>query len=95
MLGLHNGLLQEKFPQHGPPDALKEFGCITKDKIERLISETPGSYLFKQVGSLIVRLRPGYSGDTSMASDEEMKRLSETDAMLALAAVQNPKHGVS
>src|SRR5262245_34183467 len=51
VLGLHNGLLFEELTH----------GLLRGDQIERLLAETAESYLFKQVNSLIIRCRPGYS----------------------------------
>lgn len=61
VIGLHNGLLAEKFKQLG--DDGHEYGCIQGDVINRMVEETPSSYLFKQVGSLVIRVRPGFTGD--------------------------------
>lgn len=73
VIGLHNGLLTEPFHSHREPST--EGGCerrlIPGDTIARLIDETPGSYLFKQVQSLVIRIRPGYSSDTRFAGEEE------------------------
>lgn len=61
VIGLHNGLLQEPIPLH--------VGTVPKDSIQRLLDETPASYIFKQVNSLVIRLTPGASSDTFFYPD--------------------------
>jgi hypothetical protein len=61
ILGINNALLTEPFVQR---DSGYEFGAIQKDVIKRLIEETPDSYLFKRVESMIVRFRPEFTNDT-------------------------------
>lgn len=55
ILGINNALLTEP---------LTEFPAIQKHTIKRLVEETPTSYLFKQVESLIIRFRPEFTNDT-------------------------------
>lgn len=45
-------------------EPLTEFPAVQKDTIKRLVEETPESYLFKKVESLIVRFRPEFTNDT-------------------------------
>lgn len=72
VLGLSNDLLVIPFSTHEQPDGrIFEYGCIQGDRIKQLIEETPSSYVFKQVGSLIIRVRPGFSNDVRLASLEE------------------------
>lgn len=53
VLGVHNQFLQW------------EGGYGTsRDMIDTILDATPDTYLFKQVGSVIVRIRPGKSNDT-------------------------------
>jgi hypothetical protein len=54
VLGLHNGLLHHPAPH----DAAS---------IRGILEETPPTYLFKALGSLVIRIRPGESGDTDWA----------------------------
>lgn len=61
LLGIHNALLVGAFDR-GPGF---EFGRQPSDA-EYAAWETAEGYLFKQVGSLIARTRPGYSSDTKM-----------------------------
>lgn len=59
ILGLHNGLLVAHFPVFD-----KEYGCIQGSDIKAIITNTPDNFIFKQVNSLVVRFRPGFSNDT-------------------------------
>jgi hypothetical protein len=68
VIGINNSLLTVPFSESlNENDKKVEFGCIQKDAIEAIIDNTPDSYLFKQLRSLIVRFRPGYSTDTFFA----------------------------
>jgi hypothetical protein len=74
IVGLHNGLLAQQFPVVRDPDTLdRERGVITGDVITRIIEETPASYLFKTLRSLVIRIRPGYTDDTRFAASAEAK----------------------
>jgi len=66
IIGINNALLTEPFSTHYSESTGKthEYGCIQKDKMERMIDETPATYLFRQIRSLIIRIRPGFSNDT-------------------------------
>lgn len=62
VLGLHNGVLHD--------GGLVKYGhagneVTTKAQVERLIDETPDTYVFKRARSLVVRFAPGYTGDTA------------------------------
>ena len=74
VLGLHNGLLRFE-------------GSSTKKKIEDELAATPDSYLFKTQNSLIIKIRPGESGDTGYAplpdSDLEKEWLSNLETRKA------------
>lgn len=61
ILGINNMLLTEPFVV---TESNSEFGCIQKSAIERMLTDTPDSYLFKRLNSMIVRFRPGFSNDT-------------------------------
>lgn len=54
VIGLHNEFLQMPFGH----DA---------ESIKTIIDGTPDSYIFKRWGSLVIRIRPGESGDTGWA----------------------------
>jgi hypothetical protein len=56
VIGIHNSLLSEMFPNG--------FGAIQKNTIKQIIEDTPETYLFKTVESLIVRFRPEFTNDT-------------------------------
>ena len=43
-------------------------GNMTADKVEAAIDEHEDTYLFKRYRSLIIRIRPGESGDTCWAA---------------------------
>lgn len=57
ILGITNALLS--FPSDGTP---------TTDQVQSLIDQHPASYLFKSTRSLIVRIRPGQSGDSAWSA---------------------------
>jgi hypothetical protein len=57
ILGITNALLS--YPGRGTPSS---------DEVQRLIDEHPDSYLFKTTRSLIVRIRPGQSGDSAWSA---------------------------
>jgi hypothetical protein len=64
---LHNGLLTEPFHTHRSDETHGgnvERPLIPGQTIRRIIAETPSSYLFKTLETLIVRFRAGYSNDT-------------------------------
>lgn len=65
IIGLHNALLRAPIPS---------IGCVQRDAIRKLIDETDHGYLFKQVESLVVRIRPG-----SMASNDTEFVLNQSD----------------
>lgn len=54
ILGIHNGLLKWE-------------GGFTAKIISQMLDDTPETYLFKIQRSLIVRFRPGETGDSSWA----------------------------
>lgn len=56
VLGITNLLLH--FDRERTPDA---------QEVQDLIGQHPDSYIFKQTRSLIIRIRPGQSGDTGWA----------------------------
>lgn len=60
VIGLNNSLLREPFTKMNDG---REYGCIQGTIIKRLIEETPQSYVFKQVESLVIRVRPGFTND--------------------------------
>jgi hypothetical protein len=61
ILGIHNGFLT--WPERH-----------TSDSIKTIVDNTSPSYLFKTLNSLIIRIRPGESNDTSY----EYNRPAET-----------------
>jgi hypothetical protein len=65
ILGINNMLLTEPFMV---TENQSEFGCIQKTAIERMLLETPDSYLFKRVNSMIIRFRPGFTSETTFAT---------------------------
>lgn len=65
VIGLHNGILADPAP------------LTTKELIDRELAETPDSYLFKTAGSLVIKLRPGMSGDTRWMSWRPEGRVAE------------------
>lgn len=74
-LGLHNGLLQEEILPG-------RIGCVDLLTIKNLIKETPGSYLFKQVESLIIKFRIGFTSDTTFISDIDAVPLTQEKAVV-------------
>lgn len=42
---------------------------ITAHDVRRVHDDTPDSYLFKRLGSPLIRIRPGETSDTAMAMD--------------------------
>lgn len=55
VLGIHNGFLTLPEP-------------IKAHHVAQLLNETPDSYIFRRIGSPIIRIRPGESNDTAWAS---------------------------
>lgn len=68
IIGLHNGLLREPFSSYPP---VGEYGIIQGNTISRILDETPSTYLFQQVRSLVIRIRPGFSNDTRFVEKSE------------------------
>lgn len=62
-LGLHNGLLSIH------PDSYYALGTVSKTQFEVMLDATPDSYVFKQVGSMIIKFRPGYTNDVVFIAD--------------------------
>jgi hypothetical protein len=60
VLGINNALLTAEFTQIPPNN---EMGVIQADRMAKMIEDTPASYLFKTLKSLIIRVRPGFSND--------------------------------
>lgn len=54
VVGLHNGLLVDDM----------EGGYVDHKTMQTILAQTPASYLFHRVGSLVVCFRPGYTSDT-------------------------------
>lgn len=56
-------------------------GSSSKEKIENILTLTPPNYLFKTQNTLIIKIRPGESGDTMYAplpnSDLEKQWLAD------------------
>lgn len=78
VVGLHNGLLTEPFPRYdGESGAGAERAVITAEQLARIVAETPATYLFKTVHSLVIRVRAGYTGDTRFATLREALDASE------------------
>lgn len=59
ILGVHNEFLHHR--SNGSPNV---------DEVKLMLEQTPSSYIFKTTGSLIIRIRPGQSGDTAWAKFE-------------------------
>lgn len=79
VIGIHNGFLTHQFPGHQDPQlGYREYGCIQGDTIKKLIDETPTSYLFKQLNSLIIKVRPGFSKDVRMAELDELRSVEKS-----------------
>jgi hypothetical protein len=57
VIGLHNGLLEL-------PEPIKDH------HIAGLLAECPDTYIFKRIGSLVIRIRPGESNDTAWVAPE-------------------------
>lgn len=64
VIGIHNALLTTPYPEITNESKTVEVGCLQGATMSHLIDETPNSYLFKQLRSLIVRFRPGFSNDS-------------------------------
>jgi hypothetical protein len=76
VLGLHNSLLTQPYKQLG--EGL-EFGCIQADVIREILEQTPSSYVFKQVGSLIIKVRPGFTSDIKFEDEATYRKLARLD----------------
>lgn len=61
-LGLHNDLLRFNLAREG-------CGTVTLPEIKTILEATPSSYVFKQVESLIIKFRPGYTNDVKFISN--------------------------
>ena len=64
IVGINNMLFTEPFSKAGSD----ELGCIQQESIDRMINETPDSFLFKRLKSMIIRFRPGFTSDTIFAT---------------------------
>lgn len=90
IIGIHNGILTEGGVVGYPPrtgDTINDppkFGpdpgnfVTTKERVKELLDDTPDSYIFKRAESLIIRIYPGYSGDSEWA--ERLPTAEETAA---------------
>jgi hypothetical protein len=56
VIGLHNGLFRDD-----------DAPVTTKAHVTQEIENTPENYIFKRAGSLVIKLRPNMSNDTSWA----------------------------
>jgi hypothetical protein len=85
VIGLHNGVLREGgFMAHtGTPveevDGVTMRGNLITRRhwVERLLAQTPDSYLFKRANSLVVRIAPGASNDTAWSRLPDVNRGGE------------------
>jgi hypothetical protein len=69
VIGIHNSFLTAPFPNTvNETQQMVEFGCLQRVTMEHILDDTPNSYLFKQLRSLIVKFRPGFSSDTVFAT---------------------------
>lgn len=76
IIGLHNGLLLAPFKQYDDGrGGIREYGFIQGDLIKQILEETPASYAFKTVSSLVIRCRPGFTNDTRFADYAEVRLL--------------------
>jgi len=67
-IGIANNLLNAKTD-----------GVVGREEMDKLIAEIPDNYLFKLHSSLIVKYKPGITGDTLIATREELeKQIEET-----------------
>jgi len=64
ILGINNSLLYTEFPKIKNEGKETEFGAIQRNAIQEMIEQTPDHFLFKQMRSMIVRFRPGFTNDT-------------------------------
>ena len=69
-------------------EATPEYGCIQADAIAAILEATPSNYVFKQVGSLIIRFRPGFTSDVRFVSDP--KQLPEWQVKEELKPLREP-----
>lgn len=67
IISLNNLLLLEPFVKNSVSN--KEFGCIQKEAMDRMLAQTDESHLFKRVNSLVARVRPGFGIDTVFAAN--------------------------
>jgi len=61
-LGLHNDILRHAL--YDRSGNLKGASCLTEAEIKEFLANTPDSYLFKRINSLIIKFRLGYTSDT-------------------------------
>ncbi|SRR6266566_382643 len=80
VLGLHNGLLTIPY--------LPSFQMVQRGQIEKLLEDTPDTYLFKRANSVLIRFKPGISGDTRFTGKEEVEQLQKKEAAEAEAQRQ-------
>ena len=59
IIGLHNGLLADLTPPNSH---------VTKTDMEQILADTPSTYLFKTLNSLVIRFRPGFTNDTRLVT---------------------------
>jgi hypothetical protein len=83
VLGLMNDLLHAEFSTHEDrmkPGEIREYGCIQGDKIKAMVENCPSNYVFKQLGSVIGRFRPGFTNDTKLVDVAEYERVVALEA---------------
>lgn len=69
VLGIANSLLHAKF----------DHSVIGEEQMKTIIEEIPDNYLFKKHKSLIIKYKPGFTGDTILVTKEELdKQIEET-----------------
>lgn len=44
---------------------------VQKKQMDEILADTPSNYLFKNIGSVIVRFKVGASGDVTYATNSE------------------------
>jgi len=67
VLGIANGLLHANY----------DFWAIREEEMRTIIEEIPDNYLFKQFKSLIIKYKPGFTGDTIIVTKEELEKQIE------------------
>lgn len=67
VIGIHNDLLRAPFPKYQGSEY--EHGSIQRKDMDAILEATDQHYLFKTQHSLIIRVRPGFTGDIKFTGE--------------------------